>query len=235
MNNHFADIRQEYQNAVNVRTIPAKKSFYITVIRRAVDIIGSLMGIILLSPIILIVAVATAIDVGFPIIFKQVRIGLGGKPFIIYKFRNLTFECDENGNLLPPTQRVTRFGKIVRKASLDELPQLYNILKGDMSFIGPRPLLPMYLLQYNDEQFKRHIVKPGFECPTYKKNDHVWTWEERFESDVWYAEHCSLKVDIHQFFRLIQMVFDSKNNETRSNVTMSAWKGKTSEDELIHK
>ncbi|MDO4811177.1 MAG: sugar transferase [Eubacteriales bacterium] len=235
MNSHFADIKQEYQNALNTRRIPARKSFYITVVRRLVDIIGSLTGIIVFSPIMLITAIVTAIDVGFPIIFKQVRIGLGGKPFVIYKFRNMTYECDGDGNLLPPDQRLTRFGKIIRKTSLDELPQLFNILKGDMSFIGPRPLLTGYLLSYNDRQFRRHIVKPGFECPTYTKKDHVWTWEERFESDVWYAEHCSLKVDVHQFFRLFQMVFDAKNNQTRSGAAMGFWNPEKPQDELIHK
>lgn len=234
MKNHFADIKQEYQNVLNARRIPVRKSFYITVVRRLIDIIGSLTGIVLLSPIILIVSVATAIDVGFPIFFKQVRIGLGGKPFIIYKFRNMTFACDQNGELLPPSERVTRFGKFIRKTSLDELPQLFNILKGDMSFLGPRPLLTAYLLQYNDEQFKRHTVRPGFECPTYNKQDHVWTWEERFESDVWYAEHCSFKVDVHQFIRLAQMVFDSKNNQTRSDVAMGFWKQEEKE-KITHK
>lgn len=234
MKDHFADIKQEYQDILYAKRIPIKKSFYITVVRRVIDIIGSLTGIILLSPIMLIVAVATAIDVGFPIIFKQVRIGLGGKPFVIVKFRNLTFECDQNGELLPPCERVTRFGKLVRKTSLDELPQLFNILKGDMSFIGPRPLRPRYLPLYNDEQFKRHIVKPGFECPTYKKQDHVWTWEERFESDVWYAKHCSFRVDVHQFIRLIQMVFDSKNNQIRSDIAMGAWNPEKTNEELIH-
>lgn len=234
MQNHFEDIKKEYNDALNVRKISARKNFYITVVRRAIDIIGSLVGIILLSPIILIVAIATAIDVGCPVIFKQVRIGLGGKPFVIYKFRNMTFAYDKNGKLLPPDQRVTKFGKIIRKTSLDELPQLFNILKGDMSFIGPRPLLPGYLLKYSDKQFKRHTVKPGLECPTYNKQDHVWTWEERFESDVWYAEHCCFSVDVHQFIRLFQMVFDSKNNKTRSDATMGFWNQEALDENLKH-
>lgn len=230
MKDYFSDMKQEYEEFTGVRHVPARSSFYITVIRRAIDIIGSLTALVLLSPVLIIVAIITLLDVGFPIIFKQVRIGLEGQPFIIYKFRNMIFECDENGELLKPDERVTRIGKIIRKMSLDELPQLFNILKGDMSFIGPRPLTPIYLHLYSDEQFKRHSVKPGLECPTYNRQDHVWTWEERFESDVWYVEHCSFRVDVHQFIRLVQMVFDKKSTKSRAELLMGRWNPEESDN-----
>ena len=184
-----------------------RKTFYICVVKRFLDIVFSLVLIILLLPLYLILHICVLIDVGFPIIFKQERIGRDCKPFTIYKYRNMTNAKDENGNLLPGDQRVTKFGKVFRASSLDEIPQLFNILKGNMSFIGPRPLPPNYLPLYSKEHLKRHNVKPGLECPQWKKLDHFRTWPEQFDNDVWYAEHCSFWVDLCMCFKLVAMVF----------------------------
>lgn len=184
-----------------------RKSFYISFIKRLFDIIFSFLGILILLPFYIIFHICTLIDVGLPIIFKQERIGINCKPFILFKYRNMTNDKDENGNLLPGEQRVTKFGRIFRATSLDEIPQLFNILKGDMSIIGPRPLPPSYLESYSKEQLKRYNVKPGLECPQWKKLDHFRSWDEQFENDVWYVEHCSFWVDFVMVFKLVGMVF----------------------------
>lgn len=193
-----------------------RKTFYISVVKRFLDIIFSFIGIIVLLPLYLILHIAVLIDVGFPIIFRQERIGLNCRGFTIYKYRNMTNEKDENGNLLPGSQRLTKFGRFFRATSFDETPQLFNILLGHMSFIGPRPLPPEYLPLYSKEHLKRHNVKPGLECPQWKKLDHFRTWPEQFDNDVWYAEHCSFKVDVIMFFKLISMVFH-KNPDKASD------------------
>ena len=149
--------------------VKCKHSFYIDYIKRLLDIIVAILGGIVAIPLLLVISIITFFDVGFPIILKQERVGKGGKAFTLYKFRNMTNETDENGELLPPQDRVTKVGKIIRATSLDELPQIWNILKGDMSVIGPRPYPPEYVPCYNEEQMRRLSVKPGLECPAYKK------------------------------------------------------------------
>ena len=193
-----------------------RKTFYISFVKRFLDIVFSFLGIIILLPLFLILHIIVLIDVGFPIIFKQERIGINCKSFTIYKYRNMTFERDENGNLLPGKDRITKFGKIFRASSLDELPQLFNILLGHMSFIGPRPLPPEYLPLYSKEHLKRHNIKPGLECPQWKKLDHFRSWPEQFDNDVWYAEHCSFWVDVAMVFKLFSMVFH-KNPDKASD------------------
>ncbi len=201
----------EYSQYTSVR-----RTFYTVFVKRALDIIFSLVAIIVLLPLFIIFHLITLIDVGLPIIFKQERIGVDCRSFTIYKYRNMTNETDANGNLLPGSQRVTKFGKIFRASSLDEIPQLFNILKGDMSFIGPRPLPRDYLPLYSKEHLKRHNVKPGLECPQWKKLDHFRTWPEQFDNDVWYAENCSFLIDVAMMFKLIAMVFN-KNPDKASD------------------
>lgn len=193
-----------------------RKTFYTLIVKRFFDILFSIIGIIILIPLYLIFDLCVLIDVGRPIIFKQERIGKDCVPFVIYKYRNMNNKKDENGNLLPGNQRVTKFGKIFRATSLDEIPQLFNILKGNMSFIGPRPLPPEYLPLYSKEHLKRHSIKPGLECPQWKKLDHFRSWPEQFDNDVWYAEHCSFFVDVAMVFKLICMVFH-KNPDKASD------------------
>lgn len=205
-------------------TVEVRDTFYTRYGKRILDIVICSIGLIFALPIMGIIAVITFFDVGAPVIFKQTRIGKDCKPFTIVKFKNMTNERDENGELLLAEYRVTKIGKKIRQTSLDELPQLFLILKGDMSIIGPRPLLPEYLCRYDSRQIMRHAVRPGLECPTYFPMDHVWSWEEQFENDVWYVENCSLKVDIHLCFRVIQMVFDRKGSKTRAAANRGAFK-----------
>lgn len=167
------------------------------------DIIFSLISIILLSPILIIVAILVRINLGSPIIFTQERTGLNGKTFTVYKFRSMTNEVDDEGNLLPNELRLTRFSKIFRSTSLDELPELFNILKGDMSFVGPRPLLTEYLDLYTDEQMKRHNVRPGLTSYTAVNGRSTLSWDKRFEMDVWYVKNMSFWLD----FRIILKTF----------------------------
>ena len=155
--------------------------------KRLIDFILSLIALIILSPILLILAILVRIKLGSPIIFKQKRPGLDEKIFILYKFRTMTDAKDEHGNLLPDEIRLTKFGKLLRSTSLDELPELFNILKGDMAIVGPRPLLVRYLPLYNDHQKHRHDVRPGFTGWAQCNGRNAISWEEKFDLDVYYT------------------------------------------------
>ena len=202
-----------------------KKSLYTIFFKRLLDIVISLVAIIITLPINIIIGIITFFDVGRPIFFKQIRIGKDNKPFTIVKFRNMRILYDDKGELLPPEKRVTKFGKFVRRTSLDELLNFWNILKGDMSLIGPRPLVPEYSIRYNKRHIMRLSVRPGLECPPKNKNNHVWTWNEQFENDIWYVEHVSLFTDIFLFFRLICFALDRKSAKARANVTRGTFMG----------
>ena len=204
--------------------VHVRDTFYTRYGKRILDIVICSFGLVIALPVMGIIALITLFDVGRPVLFRQTRIGKDCKPFTIIKFKNMTDERDENGELLLAEYRVTKIGKKIRQTSLDELPQLFLILKGDMSLIGPRPLLPDYLCRYDARQLMRHAVRPGLECPTYAPLDHVWTWEEQFENDVWYVENCSLRVDIHLCFRVVQMVFDRKGSQTRAEANRGAFR-----------
>lgn len=165
-------------------------------IKRPMDFILSLIAIIVLSPVFLIIAILVRINLGSPVIFKQKRPGLNEKIFIMYKFRTMTDERDENGQLLPDSERLTKFGKILRSTSLDELPELINILKGDMSIVGPRPLLVEYLPLYNDFQRRRHDVRPGLTGLAQVNGRNSISWEEKFKLDVQYVDNVSFLLDM---------------------------------------
>lgn len=160
------------------------------------DIFISLLLLILLSPIILAIGICVKLNLGSPVFFKQERPGLYGKPFYLYKFRSMNNKKDEKGKLLPDGQRLTRMGLFLRKFSLDELPQFFNVLKGDLSLVGPRPLLMEYLPLYSEEQAKRHLVKPGITGWAQVNGRNRISWEERFELDVWYVNHHTFLLDI---------------------------------------
>ena len=177
----------------------------------------SLGAIIVISPIILITAVLVRIKLGSPILFKQERPGKDGKIFKMYKFRTMTDEKDENGNLLPDVKRLTRFGKFLRNSSLDELPELLNILKGDMSIVGPRPLLVKYLPLYNDFQRHRHDVRPGLTGLAQVNGRNATTWEKRFEYDVEYVKNISFLIDIKIVLLTVKSVL--KHEGIDSNAT----------------
>lgn len=169
---------------------------YSRYIKRFFDFFFALLFLILLSPVLLITAILVRIKLGSPVIFVQERVGYKEKSFKLIKFRTMTNKCDENGNLLPDEKRQTKLGRIMRKTSIDELPEMINILKGDMSFVGPRPLLTSYLELYNEEQHKRHNVRPGFTCISAVKGRNILPWVERLKLDSYYAEHVSFKLDL---------------------------------------
>ena len=198
-------------------TTIAPDTLYVRYGKRAIDIFLSVAGLVITAPINLALAIGTRIDVGSPIVFHQERVGLNGKVFVLSKFRNMTNETDEHGELLPPEQRVTKFGKFVRKTSLDELLNFWSVLKGDMSIIGPRPLLVDYYDLWSDEHLHRLDVRPGLECPTPHKLDHPISWQEQFENDVWYAGNVSLGVDLKLAFRLVSLAFDGKQRSVRES------------------
>ncbi len=165
-------------------------------IKRVLDILLSLIGILLLSWLYVILFILIRIKLGGPAIFTQDRPGRNQKIFKLYKFRSMTNEKDENGNLLPDEQRLTRFGKILRSTSLDELPEFFNILKGDMSFIGPRPLLVRYLPYYTEEENHRHDVRPGLTGLAQVNGRNALGWEQRFAYDLEYVQHCTFGMDL---------------------------------------
>jgi len=171
--------------------------------KRIFDMIAVLLGSIFLSPIILLTALGVAIFLGTPIIFRQQRPGYKGQPFYIYKFRTMTDVSDSTGNLLPDSERLTRLGRFLRALSLDELPELFNILRGEMSIVGPRPLLMEYLERYSPEQMRRHDVYPGLTGWAQVNGRNAITWQDKFRYDVWYVDNWSFWLDI----KIILMTF----------------------------
>lgn len=220
-------IREDTLDIVNknISAGQVRNSFYTKYGKRFIDIVLSLLAVVITFPINLIIAIITYFDVGRPIIFKQSRIGRDEKTFYIYKFRNMTNAVDSKGELLPSSKRVTKWGKFVRKTSLDELLNFVSILKGDMSLIGPRPLLDYYSERLNDYHKTIYKVRPGLECPPMYKVDHTLSWQERLDNYVWYAENCSLWVDIRLCFRIFKMVFDKKSTEQRASADHGAFMG----------
>ena len=194
-------------------------------IKRSFDIIFSLTVLIMLSPIFLIIAILVKIKLGGHIFFVQERIGMYNRPFKMYKFRTMRNTKDSSGNLLSDNERLTKFGKILRSTSLDELPEFFNILRGEMSLIGPRPLLPEYLLLYSGEQIKRHNVLPGLTGWAQINGRNSISWTEKFELDVWYVENWSLKLDLKIFFLTIVKVIKREDINQESTVTMEAFNG----------
>lgn len=180
-------------------------------IKRLLDILFSLMLIILLSPILIVAAILVRLNLGSPIIFTQVRTGLNSRRFKVYKFRSMTDEVDKDGNLLPNELRMTKFGKLFRSTSIDELPELFNILKGEMSFVGPRPLLTEYETLYNEEQKKRHDVRPGLTSYTAINGRSTLSWDKRFEMDVWYVNNVSFLLDLQIILKTFVTVFKREN------------------------
>lgn len=191
--------------------------------KRLIGFLGALVAIILLSPLFIVVVVWLHFaNKGAGAFFYQTRIGKGEKPFKVYKFKSMTDERDENGNLLPDAQRLTKAGKFVRSTSIDELPQFFNILKGDMAFIGPRPLPPVYLPYYNEHEAHRHDVRPGISGWAQVNGRKNITWDHKLECDVYYVDHLTLWLDIKIFFLTIYKVFkcESVGVETSGNVSL---------------
>jgi lipopolysaccharide/colanic/teichoic acid biosynthesis glycosyltransferase len=194
-------------------------------IKRLFDITLAFILIILFSPFYIIVSILILVKIGTPILFRQQRPGLHGKVFGIYKFRTMTNEKDENGTLLPDEQRLLGIGKIIRSLSLDELPQIFNVLKGDMSFVGPRPLLIEYLLLYNERQKKRHDVKPGITGWAQVNGRNAISWEQKFEYDVWYVENQSFLLDVKILWMTFLKVVKRSDISSSSSATMEKFEG----------
>jgi undecaprenyl phosphate N,N'-diacetylbacillosamine 1-phosphate transferase len=199
---------------------------YKNFIKPLFDKILALILIIIFSPVMLITAILIYLKMGRPIIFTQERPGYKEKIFKIYKFRTMTNEKDENGNLLPDEMRLKGIGKVIRSLSLDELPQLFNVLKGDMSFIGPRPLLAEYLPLYNEEQKKRHDVLPGITGLAQVKGRNAISWKKKFEYDVEYVNNLSFLMDMKIIFLTIQKVIKRDGISQEGNATMEKFNGK---------
>ena len=193
--------------------------------KRLIDFSASLIALILLSPIMLITAWQIKKKLGSPVLFKQQRPGLLGQPFNMLKFRSMKDAVDANGNLLPDEERLTPFGQKLRATSLDELPGLISVLKGDMSLVGPRPLLMQYLPLYNKRQVKRHNVRPGITGWAQVNGRNAISWEQKFEYDVWYVENQSLWLDIKVLILTVKKVFFKEDISADGHVTMEPFKG----------
>ena len=198
---------------------------YAKYIKRLLDFVLALIAIIILSPVLLITAILVRIKLGTPVIFKQERPGLNEKIFTLYKFRTMTDQRDENGNLLSDEIRLTKFGKTLRSTSLDELPELFNILKGDMSIVGPRPLLVRYLSRYNDEQKHRQDVRPDLTGYAQAYGRNGLTWEDKFKLDVEYTSKVSFLLDVKIIFKTIKVVLFREGISSETSVTMEEFKG----------
>ncbi len=197
--------------------------------KRIFDILLSVLGILILSPVYVAIGLAVYFKLGRPILFIQKRPGLNGKPFFMYKFRSMTNEKDSSGNLLPSEERLTPFGIKLRSTSLDELPELVNVLKGDMSLVGPRPLKMEYLSRYSNEQARRHEVKPGITGWAQVNGRNTVVWEKRFEMDVWYVDHQSLWLDIKIIFKTFYSVFFREGISPDSdNIITTSFQGSNS-------
>lgn len=202
-----------------------KKGFYEKFVKRPQDLLLSLIAIILLSPILIIAAILVRIKLGSPVIFTQDRPGINGKIFKIYKFRTMTDEKDEIGELLPDSVRLTKFGKFLRAASLDELPELWNIVRGDMALVGPRPLLVQYLNYYNDHQNRRHEVRPGLSGYAQVNGRNSISWEDKFNLDVEYVDSVSFIRDWQIILLTIKKAFVREGISSGTSVTMEPFTG----------
>lgn len=202
-----------------------KPGFYERYIKRPQDFLCALAAVVVLSPVMAVTALLVRLKLGSPVIFKQERPGLNGKVFTLYKFRTMTDEKDTEGNLLPDEVRLTKFGKMLRSTSLDELPELFNILKGDMSVVGPRPLLVRYLPLYNAHQARRHEVRPGFTGYAQVHGRNAISWEEKFDLDVEYVDHVTFVRDWKIIIQTVRTVLKREGISSESSVTMEEFTG----------
>jgi sugar transferase EpsL len=195
--------------------------------KRVLDLALAAPALLLLSPVLVAVALLVRLRFGSPVLFRQQRPGRYGQPFIIYKFRSMTAACDATGKLLPPEQRLTPFGMLLRRTSLDELPELINVLKGDLSLVGPRPLLMEYLDRYTPEQGRRHEVLPGITGLAQVSGRNDLSWEEKFALDVWYVDHCSAWLDFKILARTVRVVLSGQGVGAPSHVIAPDFLGTT--------
>lgn len=210
-----------------MKEIPkVKNTIYTKYIKRLLDIVLSGIAIIVLSPIFFIIALMELIIHGRPIFYVQERPGLHGKIFRLYKFRSMTNEVDGNGELLPGNQRITPFGRFIRRFSLDELPELFCIFTGKMSIIGPRPLMVGYLPYYTKRHMMRHEVRPGLACVSLREKK-TWSWKDQFENDIWYIENCSFLTDVKEIIAVFREAIagaEYRVNDSRKKFSPDYWK-----------
>lgn len=199
-------------------------------IKRLFDTISSAAGLIVISPPLVVLAVLVRLKLGSPILFRQQRPGLGGKAFVIYKFRTMTDQRDASGNLLPDEQRLPAFGRFLRSTSFDELPELLNVLKGDMSIVGPRPLMMKYLERYSPEQARRHEVKPGITGWAQINGRNAISWEDKFKLDVWYVDNWTFWLDMKIIFNSVWMVIAREGITQQGRTTMDEFMGTPQND-----
>ena len=196
--------------------------------KRAFDITVSGIGLLVLSPVLAFLCISVRITLGSPVLFRQERPGFHGRPFELVKFRSMLDAVDQNGDPLPNEQRLTRFGKFLRSTSLDELPELWNILKGDMSIVGPRPLLIEYLLLYSREQARRHDVPPGLTGWSQVNGRNALSWEEKFELDIWYVDNASFWLDMKIILMTVKKVLLREGIAHDGDVAMPRFRGQSS-------
>jgi len=200
-------------------------NFYSVCVKRLFDLALTVPALVLLSPVLVVLSLLVRLKLGSPVLFRQIRPGLNEKPFNMLKFRTMTNARDKDGNLLPDEQRLTRFGRFLRSTSLDELPKVLNVLKGDMSLVGPRPLLTQYLDRYTPEQARRHEVKPGITGWAQVNGRNAITWEEKFKLDVWYVDNWSLWLDIKIIAMTIWKILKREGISQPGQATMEEFKG----------
>ncbi len=221
----YRKTKEEQSIDSRVKKQSHKPGFYERYIKRLQDFLCALAAVVVLSPVMAVTALLVRLKLGSPVIFKQERPGLNGKVFTLYKFRTMTDEKDTEGNLLPDEVRLTKFGKMLRSTSLDELPELFNILKGDMSVVGPRPLLVRYLPLYNTHQARRHEVRPGFTGYAQVHGRNAISWEEKFDLDVEYVDHVTFVGDWKIILQTVRTVLKREGISSESSVTMEEFKG----------
>ena len=200
-------------------------------LKRLLDIVIASIALILLSPLYFYMAHKVKKNLGSPVLFRQVRPGFHGKPFEMIKFRTMKEAVDAQGNPLPDNERLTPFGKMLRSTSLDEMPELWNVIKGDMSIVGPRPLLTEYLPLYNEEQAKRHNVRPGMTGHAQVNGRNAISWEEKFKLDTWYVENQSTLLDFKIMFKTVHKVLAKDDISAEGEATMTRFTGTSNKDE----
>jgi lipopolysaccharide/colanic/teichoic acid biosynthesis glycosyltransferase len=217
------------QSGGEIKAMPYRRCTLL--VKRLIDCVGAAGGLVVLSPLLVVLALLVRARLGSPVLFVQVRTGLDGRLFAIYKFRTMTDERDPSGVLLPDERRMTPFGHLLRSSSLDELPELLNVCKGQMSLVGPRPLLPEYLDRYSERQRRRHDVRPGITgwCQVNGRNS--LSWEEKFELDLWYVDHLSLALDVRIMAATLRAVLTRKGINAVGEVAMPRFQGSASPGE----
>lgn len=214
-------------------TVAPKQTFYVRYGKRVLDVLAAGAALVATFPISLVLAAGIARDVGSPVVFSQRRLGKDGKPFVLPKFKTMRDAYDEDGRPLLGELRVTRLGKIIRRTSLDELPNFWSVLKGDMSLIGPRPLVPEYLDRFSDRHRARLAVRPGIECPPRKPLGRPATYGDQFENDVWYVENVSLSTDLRLLLGIARSVFDRKQSALRSASARGSFLGYNADGTVV--